>query len=112
MPTLDNDGCAHVGRKPCRLLDRHIKRRCGLLTAQHRQLGDVRGDHINHRRELQQGIGGIGIQQAVTAGGHHDRIQDHRTVGAGAQPPGDLTDCGCLAEHAEFDRIHGDIGEH
>ena len=44
---------------------------------QHRQLGQVRGDHVGQRQQPRDRLLGVRVQQPVAAGGHHHRVEHH-----------------------------------
>ena len=49
------------------------------------------------------------LQQPVTAGGHHDRVQDHDGGAHLLEPGADGIDHRGVAQHADLDGVDGDV---
>src|SRR5665647_2850650 len=51
------------------------------------------------------------VEEAVTAGGDHDRVEDDKVVGVVAKEVSDGADDGGVGEHADLDCVEADIGD-
>ncbi len=109
VPALDQHPGTGAGGQPVALGDRRLQVRGGRLTHQHRELGQVRGDDVGQRQQPGDGQFGVRIQQPVTAGGNHHRVEDHVLRTMLGQPPRHHGHVGRVAEHPDLDRVDHDV---
>ena len=109
VAALHNHGGSGRRREVRRLLVRLIKGLSGRLLAEHSELRNVRGNYVHERHEVAQRLLRFRLQQAVTAGGNHDRVEHDHGHGVLTQPGADGADRICVAEHADFHGVHRDV---
>ena len=109
VAALHNHGSSGRRRKVRRLLVRLIESLGGLLLTEHGKLRNVRGNHIHERHEIAQRLLRFRLQQAVTAGSNHDRVEHNHGHRMLAQPGADGADRVCVAEHADFHGVNRDV---
>ena len=109
VSALDQDGGAGQGGQPLAL-------RQGLgpvgrdgFLEQDGEFGEVGRDEVRQRQEGLQGGLGRFLQEPVTAGGDHHRVQDHDGGAHLFQPAADGVDHGGVAEHADLDGVDADV---
>ena len=109
VAALDQDGGPGSGREPLALLQRLGPAGGFGFAEQHAQFRQVGGDEVSQREERAEGrLGGL-LQQAVAAGGHHDRVKDHDAGTDLLQPAADRGDHLLVTEHPDFHGVNADV---
>jgi len=83
----------------------------GSGVEQGRRFREVRRDQGGEGHQVTHRLDGIVVEEAVTAGGDHDRVEDDKVVGVVAKEVPDGADDGGVGEHADLDCVEADIGD-
>ena len=112
VPGLDDDGRLGALGPVGGLGDGlgHIRGRLG--ADEDGEFGNVRGDDVGGGAVLAHGLFGLGGQQSVATGGHHDWVDDERGRAVLRQPAVDRLDDRHIGEHPGLDGIEVDVVGH
>jgi len=83
----------------------------GSGVEQGRRFREVRRDQGGEGHQVTHRLDRIVVEQPVTAGGDHHRVEDHKIMGVAAQEVPDGTDDAGVGQHPDLDGVETDIGD-